>query len=317
MSSLNKVSVFGSGVLGGQIGFHSAFHGKSVIIYDISAEALERCKVTLQNYADVIYPRDIGASIEDTHAALKRIQYTTDVNLAVQADLIVESVTENIEIKNAVYTQIASLMPVDTILVTNTSSLLPRDFAHLTGRPEKYCALHFSTQMWTRNVIEIMGHKGTSAETLLAVTQFSIEINQLPIPVGKEKNGFVINSWFIPLLQTSMALFCTGVATAEDIDRSFMILNGNCTMGPCGMMDMVGLETCYHVGLSWATQTNDKQLISDINYIKENYIDKGKLGMKSGEGIYSYPNPTYLDANFLSTPDISEAAKIAARAKID
>ena len=199
-SNIDRVTVLGAGVLGGQIAWHSAFKGKNVVVYDPFPEALARAMAAHNTYVQ-IYKGHLGASDADIEATRAQLSYLGNLKDAVaQADLVIEAVPEVPAIKTKVYQEMAGLLPQHTIVATNSSTLLPRDFAEATGRPAKFCALHFANLIWAMNVVEIMAHRGTSAETLTAATGFVIEIGQVPIAVQKEQNGYVLNTWFVPLL---------------------------------------------------------------------------------------------------------------------
>jgi len=304
-SSLDKVTVLGAGVLGGQIGWHSAFKGKTVVIYDPFPDALRKAKVAHDTYAQ-IYRAQLGASDADIAATRARLQLSGDLKAAVgQADFVIEAVPEVPEVKTQVYREMAGLLPPHTLVATNSSTLLARDFATATGRPPKFCALHFANLIWALNLAEVMAHAGTTRETLTAVTHFAIEIGMVPIPVLKEQNGYVLNSWLVPLLTAGVSLVVNGVATPEDVDRTFMIGNRGCAMGPCGLVDVVGMKTCYDVSQYWGTVNNDAQMLKNAAYVKERFLDKGLQGMLGGKGFYEYPNPAYAEPGFLAVPDAS------------
>ena len=312
-SNIERLTVLGAGVLGGQIGWHSAFKGKVVVIYDPFPEALERARAAHDGYAR-IYTEQLGASDADIAGTRARLAFTSELKAAVAAaDLVIEAVPEVPAIKTRVYEDMAALLPPHTIVATNSSTLLPRDFAQATGRPAKYCALHFANMIWAMNLVEVMAHAGTSAETLAAVTSFGIEIGQIPIPVQKEQNGYLLNSWFFPLLSSAVSLVVNGVGTPEDVDRTYMIVNRGCAMGPCGLVDMVGMKTAYDISFHWGTVGGDAQMLKNAAYIKERFLDKGLQGMMGGEGFYKYPNPAYSAPGFLAVPVASVVPEIVAR----
>jgi 3-hydroxybutyryl-CoA dehydrogenase len=306
-SGLEKLSMIGAGVLGGQIAWQSAFSGKQVVVYDINEEGLERCRAAQQMYAG-IYQQDLGATPEQIEKTRARLRFTTDLADAVaDADVVIEAVPEIPEVKIELYRKMASLLPARTIIATNSSTLLPSQFAEYTGRPEKYCALHFANLIWALNMAEVMAHSGTSEATLTAITGYAIEIGMVPIPVQKEQNGYVLNSWFAPLLQAGLSLVVNGVSTPEYVDRTFMIAN-RCSVGPCGMIDVVGMATAYNIGMHWGTVNKDAQQLKNAAYIKQHFIDKGLMGLATGEGFYKYPNPAYQAPGFLDVPDMSVVA---------
>jgi 3-hydroxyacyl-CoA dehydrogenase len=304
-SHLDRLTVLGAGVLGGQIGWHSAFKGKTVVLYDPFPEALHKAAAAHETYAQ-IYAAELGASAADIAATRARLTLTGDLKAAVaEADFVIEAVPEIPETKIAVYREMAGLLPAHTLLATNSSTLLPRDFAEATGRPAKYCALHFANLIWKLNLAEVMAHPGTARETLTAVAHFAIEIGMVPIPVQKEQNGYVLNSWLLPLLNAAASLVVNGVATPEEVDRTFMIANRGCAAGPCGMIDVVGMKTVYDVCSYWGTVNNDAQMLNNAAYVKEHFLDKGLQGMLGGEGFYKYPNPAYAAPDFLAVPEAS------------
>ncbi|MGW4143255.1 3-hydroxyacyl-CoA dehydrogenase [Streptomyces mirabilis] len=308
MSRLDKATVLGSGVLGGQIAWHSAFKGKTVTVYDIAPDAIERCRAAHDQYA-AIYLSEVGADDADIAATRERLTYGTDLAAAVaQADLVIEAVPEIPEVKTALYLKMAELLPPDALVATNSSTLLPRDFAQATGRPEKFCALHFSNLIWAMNFTEIMAHPGTSPQTLTEVTEFAVEIGMLPIPIRKEQNGYVVNTWLVPFLNAAQTLVTNGVATPEDVDRTFLYTGAK--FGPLGMMDMVGMKTVYDVLSHWGKESGDAQMSANADYIKNNFLDRGLLGLQTGKGYYDYPDPAYQRPGFLDVPGISAVPDI-------
>jgi 3-hydroxybutyryl-CoA dehydrogenase len=112
----------------------------------------------------------------------------------------------------------------------------------------------------------------------------------VPIQVQKEQNGYVLNSWLMPLLTAGVSLVVNGVATPEDVDRTFMICNRGCAMGPCGLIDVAGMKTAYVVSQYWGTVSNDAQMLKNAAYVKERFLDQGLQGILGGEGFYRYPN---------------------------
>lgn len=312
MSTLQNITVLGGGVLGSQIAWHSAFKGKQVVVYDINSEAVGRCQTAHDQYA-FIYQQDVGATAEEVAATRSRLRFSTDLADAVaQADLVIEAVPEVPEIKSELYASMAPLLPQHTLIATNSSTFLPRDFAAATGRPDKYCALHYANLIWTMNLAEIMRHEGTAESTLTAVTEFAIETGMVPIPLQKEQNGYVLNSWFVPLLNAAQTLITNGVSTPEVIDRSYMIANRGCALGPVGMIDIVGMKTAFDITSYWGEVNGDEQMLKNAEYLKTQFLDQGKLGMQTGAGYYQYPDPAYTQPDFLAVPSKAEVANIVA-----
>lgn len=310
MSSLDRLTVLGAGVLGGQIAWHSAFKGKHVAVYDIATDAIDRCRSAHDRYAS-IYSTDLAASDDDLIATRDRVSYHTDLAEALAgADIVIEAVPEIPSVKTEVYEEMADLLAVETIIATNSSTLLPSDFAAATGRPDKFCGLHFANMIWAMNYAEVMGHAGTLRDTLSEVTGFAIEIGMVPIPVRQEHPGYVANGWVLPLLNAAQSLVTNGVAAAEDVDRTYLLTGA--TVGPFGMIDMIGMQTAYNVLSYWGDVRGDEQMTANAEYLKAHFLDRGLLGLQTGKGYYDYPGPAFADPDFLAVPDVSAVPGLVA-----
>lgn len=309
--SMDNLTTLGAGVLGAQIAWHSAFMGKNVVIYDPYEDSIESCKAILPKYAE-IYKEFFSVGDKEIDETNARISFTTSLSKAVEdADIVIESVPEIPEIKNDFYRRLAKVLPERTLIATNTSTLLPSDFAEHTGRPEKFAALHFANMIWSMNMAEVMAHAKTAESTILALTQFAIEIGMVPIPIQKETNAYVMNTMTVAILNAAQTLVTNGVSTPEYIDRTYMILNRGVGYGPCGLMDIVGMTTLHNVFSYWGKKNNDLQMSLNAEYLKTHFVDTNLLGQKSGEGYYTYPTPAYSATDFLAIPDISQAKEIA------
>jgi 3-hydroxybutyryl-CoA dehydrogenase len=295
---LKNVTVFGSGVLGAQIAFQTAYHGYNVILFDIKEELLENAKVKFEQFKE-LYQQDLNVSPADLDATVSRIAFTTDLAVSVKdADLTIEAIPENLQIKKDFYIKLGAAAPAKTIFCTNSSTFLPSQFAAETGRPERFLALHFATNLLKNNLAEIMGHPATDPEIFNQIVQFAKSIGMLSIPIYKEQPGYITNSLLIPLLIAGFDLYQNGIADVASIDRTWMKSLG-VDLGPMALLDFVGMNTAYNVVSSIAESTGDKVWKQRQDFMKENFIDKNKLGVATGEGLYKYPNPAYQDADFL------------------
>jgi 3-hydroxybutyryl-CoA dehydrogenase len=295
---IKNVTIAGGGTLGSQIAWQTAFHGFNVTVYDAFEKGLDGSKSFHKQFAS-LFMETRGATQAEIDQTLSRLSYTTSLEEAVKdADLISESIPENEEIKKSFYTELGKVAPDKTIFTTNSSTTVPSVYAKETGRPAKFLALHFANGIWDANVGEVMGHPETDAAIFDRVVEFAKEIGMVPIPIRKEQNGYVLNSLLVPFLSAAANLLFTGVSDAESIDKTWMISFGS-KIGPFGILDMVGMETSYNIDMLWGEKMGDQSMIDRANYIKENYIDKGKMGVSSGEGFYKYPNPSYEGPDFL------------------
>jgi len=295
---IKNVMIAGGGTLGSQIAWQTAFHGFNVIVYDAFEKGIEASKNFHKQFAD-LFLNQRGASKEDVDAALARISYSINLAEAVRdADIVSESVPESVEIKTSFYTELAKVAPDKTIFTSNSSTTLPSEYANVTGRPEKFLALHFANGIWDANVGEVMGHPKTDPKIYDEVVKFAKAIGMVPILLNKEQNGYVLNSLLVPLLTAALNLVVTGVSDVESIDKTWMI-STKTPQGPFAIMDMIGMQTMYNVEMLWGTKLNDKAMLNRAKFIKENYIDKGKMGISTGEGYYKYPNPSFMDPDFI------------------
>ncbi|MDJ0392805.1 3-hydroxyacyl-CoA dehydrogenase [Rhodococcus sp. G-MC3] len=282
---IDKVTVLGTGVLGSQIAFQTAYRGFDVTVYDINNEILSKAKERFEKLA-ATYTREVSGSTDlETDAALQRISYSSDLADAVEcADLVIEAIPEVLDIKRDTYERLGEVAPAKTIFATNSSTLLPSELKDFTGRPDKFLALHFANQIWKFNTAEVMGTADTDPAVFDSVVDFATAIGMVPIPIHKEKAGYVLNSLLVPFLNAAGELAAFGYANPEDVDRVWRIATG-APLGPFQIYDVVGLTTPYNILVNGSE--SDRRIAS---WIKENYLDAGKLGVSSGEGFYRYPN---------------------------
>ena len=283
MTDIRKVTVLGTGVLGAQIAFQTAWSGFEVTAYDISKEALDQAR---QRFAGLVvtYEAEVKDAAGGKAAAIPgRIRLTTDLaQAAADADLVIEAIPEVLKIKQDTYAKLGVLAPEKTIFATNSSTLLPSDIKDSTGRPDRFLALHFANSIWKFNTAEIMGTEDTSPAIFDALVAFAVDIGMVPIPIRKEKAGYVLNSLLVPFLNAAANLAAGGYADPHDVDKVWRIATG-APMGPFQIYDIIGLNTPYNI-----LSNGDENARKIAAWLKENYIDKGKLGRASGEGFYSY-----------------------------
>lgn len=291
------VTVAGSGVLGSQIAFQSAYHGFEVAVYDINEEALTRAKERFEVLKGH-FKKDLKATDEELNAAYHRLSFHTDLGESVQdADLLIEAVPEVLDIKKEFYTDLAKVAPEQTVFATNTSTMLPSTFAEYTGRPEKFLALHFANDIWRSNTAEIMGHGGTDEKVFNDVVEFAKAIGMVALPLQKEQPGYILNTLLVPFLNSAQYLVVNGIADPHTVDKTWMIATG-APRGPFAILDVIGINTPYHLSVAKAN-AGDAEAAKVAEYLKTEFLDKGRMGIQNGKGFYDYPNPRYMDKDFL------------------
>lgn len=294
---IKNVTVAGTGVLGSQIAFQTAFKGFEVSAYDISDEALDKAKERFHVLKER-YQEDNYGSKEEVDAAYNRISLFTNLEKAVEkADLVIEAVPELLNIKQDFYTKLSKVAKKETIFVSNSSTMIPSQLVDFTDRPEKYLHLHFANEIWKLNIAEIMKHKGTSDASFEEVIAFSKAIAMVPIPLHKEQPGYVLNSLLVPHLKASIQMAVDGIAEPQVIDKTWMISTSS-PLGPFALLDIIGPNTPYNLYKAWGEE-GDEVSARSAKWLKETYLDKGKMGTANGKGVYTYPNPAYKEADFL------------------
>lgn len=312
---MKNIVIMGGGVLGSQIAFQTAFCDYNVTVWLRSEGSIERTKAKLElvknSYMDAInlmampegksfnnWCRGIADAdnfnkdelINKVMGLSDKIKLELDMKKALEdADLVIESMAEDFEAKKDLYLKMAPLLPEKTIVVTNSSTMLPSKLAKYTGRPDKFLALHFANSIWKNNTAEVMMHPKTEEKYFNEVMEFTKSIRMIALPLKKEKSGYLLNSMLIPLLFSGMDLYVNGVSDFESIDKAWLLGTG-APKGPFQILDTVGLETAYKIVEMYLKVPS---FLAPYNFkgmakVLKEYIDAGKLGKASGEGFYKY-----------------------------
>lgn len=312
---MKKIVIIGGGVLGSQIAFQSAYCGFDVTIWLRSEGSIQRTKEKLamvkQEYIDAINLMNteegksfnnwcrgiadvddfnVDKCLETVEKAFESINLELNLESAIKdADLIVESMAEDFDAKKDFYKMMAPLVNSNTIVVTNSSTLLPSKLAKFTGCPNRFLALHFANSIWKNNTAEVMVQPSTEEKYFNEVVKFAKQIRMIALPLKKEKSGYLLNSMLIPLLFSGLDLYVNGISDPESIDKAWTLRTG-APKGPFKILDTIGLQTAYNVVLMYVKVPS---FLAPYNFkgmekLLKKYIDEGKLGMSSGEGFYKY-----------------------------
>jgi len=297
VDDIRKILVVGTGTMGQKIALQCARFGYEVVAYDPISKSLENARVKIPVFAAELVAKQ-KMTPETSEAALSRIRYTSRLEDGADADLLSESVFEDPDLKAKVFAQFNEVCQPKTIFTTNTSTLLPSMYAEATGRPAQFAALHF-LDVFVRNLVDIMPHPGTSPEIVELLAAFAKRIKQVPLVFKKEYPGYVSNAIFEAMNAKAIQIaLVEKVASVEDVDRAVMI-HLQMPIGIFGMLDGIGLDTIWHVMQSNAKISGDAGAQQFADEFKRDYIDKGWLGIKSGRGFYTYPDPEFLRPEFL------------------
>ena len=318
-----KIVVAGGGILGSQIAFQTAYSGFDVTILVRAEDSLDEVNKKLyelqREYIETINKMDTVEGKEPSNWARgiatletfnkeeclakvnkgrESIKIETNQQAALaDCDLLIESITEIFDVKEAFYKQIAPLLDEKTVVVTNSSTLLPSKLCKFTGRPDKYLAMHFANHIWKNNISEIMGHDETDPKYFDEISAFAEAIHMIPLVARNEKSGYLLNSMLVPFLLSAMDLLANGISDAETIDKAWTLGTG-APNGPFQIIDVVGLETARNIVLQYQKVPNLfdpllRKMMLPYNYdgmlrILDEYINAGKKGRVTGEGFYKY-----------------------------
>jgi 3-hydroxybutyryl-CoA dehydrogenase len=283
MSEIHTVGILGAGTMGHGIAQVCALNGVAVVMVDINAAAVQKGLAAVTGSLERLLKKD-KISAADKDAALARIQVGTDYAALQGAQLVIEAATENLELKLSILRQLDALLPAETVVATNTSSISITQLAALSGRPERFIGMHFFNPVPMMALVELIRGLQTSDATHAAVHALALKLGKTPITV-KNAPGFVVNRVLIPMINEAFFVLAEGLASAEDIDAG-MKLGCNHPIGPLALADLIGLDVCLAVMNVFVSEFNDSKY-RPCPLLKE-LVAAGRLGRKSGRGVYSY-----------------------------
>ena len=280
---MKKVVVIGGGTMGLDIAQVFARKGFDVVVRDIKDEIIQASEARLNKGLDKLVAK--GKMDEaGKQAILDKMSFTTDLNAAADADLVVEAAIENLEIKKPLFADLAAICNPETTLPSNPSPLPITAIAAATKRPDRFIGMHFFNPATVMKLVEVIRGANTSDETYKAIYDLSVEIGKEPVEVN-EAPGFVVNKILIPMINEACDLLYTGVATAEGIDTA-MKLGANHPMGPLALGDLVGLDVCLAIMDTLYNETHDPKYRASL--LMRKMVRAGHLGRKTGKGFFDY-----------------------------
>jgi len=295
-NQIRKIAVIGTGTLGTQIAIQAAHFGCQVAAYDADKESFARCHKDLKSVFDkASTPPLFTPELWEEEA--RKVRLCAEMGDAVKdAELVVEAVPEDIELKRKVFSQIDQLAPRDALLATNSSSIPISKIESATNRPEKCLNLHFYFPVLGTNIVDVMGGTKTTKEVLERGKAWVRSIGCIPLTVKKELLGFCFNRVWRAVKREVLHMWANGYVDFRDIDRGWMVFTGM-PQGPFGLMDNVGLDVVYDIEMVYYNESKDPK-DRPPRALKEK-IQRGELGRKTGKGFYTYPNPEYERSDFI------------------
>ena len=278
-----RVCIIGTGAMATGIVQVMAQAGYDVVVRGRSMEKAEGSVARIARSLDKQVSK--GRMEQETRdTVLGAITPTDDLNMAADADLVVEAIAEDMEIKKDMFRQLDAICREDAILATNTSALSLTEIAVVTSRPDKVIGMHFFNPAPAMKLVEVVSGPLVSEETKAAVIEITENIGKTPVEVN-EAPGFVVNRILMPLINEGISIVADGVASVEGVDAA-MKLGTNHPMGPLALGDLVGLDVVLAIMETLQREYGDNKY--KPSPLLRQMVRAGKLGRKSGEGFYKY-----------------------------
>ncbi|KAK5975566.1 Hydroxyacyl-coenzyme A dehydrogenase [Trichostrongylus colubriformis] len=291
-SKVNNVAIVGAGLMGSGIAQVTAAAKLNVFLVDQSDEILDKARksidTNLRRVAKKKHSDDKAAQEALVAGSLSRLHLTTSLEKAVKdADLVIEAIVENIDVKRKLFSEVEKFAKSTAILTTNTSSLRLADIAANLKSKSQFGGLHFFNPVPVMKLLEIVRHDETSKDTFESLMEYGRNIGKKTVAC-KDTPGFIVNRLLVPYMFEALRMVDRGDASVEDVDVA-MKLGAGYPMGPFELCDYVGLDTTKFIMDGWH-KLEPSQTLFTPNKTLDKLVNEGKLGRKSGEGFYKYTN---------------------------
>jgi 3-hydroxybutyryl-CoA dehydrogenase len=283
MAEIKKVGVLGCGLMGSGVAQVAAAAGYQTVVRDVSDAVMAKGKAGITKSLDKFVEKG-KLSAADRDATVARLSYVTDVAALKDCDIVIEAVTEDLELKNGLWTQLDGLCPAHTIFASNTSSLTIAAMASATSRADRFVGLHFFNPVPLMQLVEVVRTVTTSPATFDRAFGFAKSLGKEAV-AAKDNSGFIVNLLLVPYLLDAIRALEHGVATTVDIDNA-MKLGCGYPMGPLTLLDFVGNDTTYKIAEIMFTEYRETRYAPPP--LLKRMVMAGLYGRKSGKGFYDY-----------------------------
>lgn len=283
MTDIKRVGVLGCGLMGSGIAQVAAAAGYATTVREVKPEFNDKGKARIEGSLGKLVEKGKLAA-DERDAVLGRLQFTTDVTALKGCDIIIEAVTEDLELKNTLWKELDGLCGPDTIFASNTSSLTIAAMAAATSRADRFVGLHFFNPVPLMKLVEVVRTVTTSDTAFDRAMAFASSLRKEPI-AAKDSSGFIVNLLLVPYLLDAIRALEQGVGSVPDIDKG-MQLGCGYPMGPFTLLDFVGLDTTYKIAEIMFDEYREKRYAPPP--LLKRMVLAGMYGKKSGKGFYDY-----------------------------
>ncbi|WP_416139198.1 3-hydroxyacyl-CoA dehydrogenase family protein [Halomonas sp. HK25] len=283
MTSIKTVGVAGAGTMGAGIAIVAARAGFNTVLFDLNQDMLDRARRQTEGF--------FGKSVEkgklseaDAQAALDRLKDTTEHAGLAKCDIVIEAIFEDLEVKRELFSKLNEVCPPETLFASNTSTLSITEIAGGTGRDDRVVGMHFCLPAQLMKLVEMSPGLNTSEETFQEAWHFCEALGQKPVET-QDTPGFILNYFLVPFNNDAIRLVESGIAEPADLDRAIKTALGY-PMGPCELLDLVGLDTQVRLCESFAPVLSDPR--AEAPPLLRRMVAAGRLGRKTGRGFFNY-----------------------------
>lgn len=283
MTGITKVGVVGCGLMGSGIAQTAAAAGFPTVVHDVAEPLLTRGRTGILKSLGKLVERG-KLSAESRDAALARLSMVTDLPALRDCDIVIEAVTEDLELKNRLWRELDRICPPRTIFASNTSSLTIASMARATGRADRFVGLHFFNPVPMMPLVEVVRTDSTSRETFDRAFAFAVALGKEPV-AAMDRPGFIVNLLLVPYLLDAVRALEQGAASTAHLDRAMQLGCGH-PMGPLALLDFIGLDTVVRIADIMFDAYADERYAAPP--LLRRMVESGHQGRKSGRGFYDY-----------------------------